>query len=60
MTVSPEGVTKSEYLPPDLSNQVDSTARESGRKTYLARHLFEDTAGLSPHRSTLTDAGYPE
>ena len=46
MTVRPEGATTSEYLPPVMSNQLDSSNRMLGPKTCLGRHQLDCTCGM--------------
>ena len=38
MTVSPEGATTSEYLPPKFPTESNSDARELGQKMCVERH----------------------
>ena len=44
--VRTESDSTSEYLPPVLSNQPDSSDRGHGRKTQLDRHHVDDTWGI--------------
>ena len=48
MTVSPEGVTTSEYLPSSLSNQPDSSTRGPGQKMHPDCHQFDATFRMCP------------
>ena len=45
-TVSPEGVTMSEYLPLESSNQTDFGTHERGRKRRSDRHQCDYTCGI--------------
>ena len=49
MTVSPEFELTSEYLPLELSCELESGTRGDGQKTCLARHQFDYTCGTLRH-----------